>query len=99
MDRATGRRRRPHSHGGGQGSANHYGRGLRGDGGILQRQQSGTSHIPPIPPGEFLTAKAVSGAVIYAAIGKDPKTAPDRFQSFVQQGIEVTAKIKLWEKT
>lgn len=59
----------------------------------------GPSHIPPIPPGEFLTAKAVSGAVIYAAIGKDPKTAPDRFQSFVQQGIEVTAKIKLWEKT
>jgi hypothetical protein len=58
----------------------------------------GPAHIPPIPPGEFLTAKAVSGAVIYAAIGKDPKTAPDRFQSFVQQGIEVTAKIKLWEK-
>lgn len=57
----------------------------------------GPSHIPPIPPGEYLTAKAVSGAVIYAAIGKDPKTAPDRFQSFVQQGLEVTAKIKLWE--
>jgi hypothetical protein len=55
-------------------------------------------HVPPVPPGEFLTAKAVSGAVIYAAIGKDPKTAPERFQSFVQQGLEVTAKIKLWEK-
>src|ERR1700678_1630553 len=59
----------------------------------------GPAHVPPIPPGEYLTAQAVSGAVIYAAIGKDPKTAAERFQSFVQQGIEVTAKIKLWEKT
>jgi hypothetical protein len=58
----------------------------------------GPSHVPPIPPGEFLTAKAVSGAVIYAAIGKDPQTAPERFQSLVQQGVEVTVKIKLWEK-
>ena len=58
----------------------------------------GPSHIPPIPPGEFLTAKAVSGAVIYAAVGKDPVNAPDRFQSFVNQGVEVAVKIKLWEK-
>jgi hypothetical protein len=57
----------------------------------------GPAHVPPIPPGEFLTAKAVSGAVIYAAVGKDPVNAPGRFQSFVQQGVEVTAKIKLWE--
>jgi hypothetical protein len=58
----------------------------------------GPAHIPPIPPGEFLTAKAVSGAVIYAAVGKDPVNAPDRFQGFVNQGVEVAVKIKLWEK-
>jgi hypothetical protein len=58
----------------------------------------GPAHVPPIPPGEFLTAKAVSGAVIYAAVGKDPVNAPDRFKSFVAQGVEVTVKIKLWEK-
>jgi hypothetical protein len=58
----------------------------------------GPAHVPPIPPGEFLTAKAVSGAVIYAAVGKDPVNAPDRFQSFVTQGVEVAVKIKLWEK-
>jgi hypothetical protein len=58
----------------------------------------GPAHVPPIPPGEFLTAKAVSGAVIYAAVGKDPVNAPDRFQSFVNQGVEVAVKIKLWEK-
>jgi hypothetical protein len=59
----------------------------------------GPAHVPPIPPGEYLTAKAVSGAVIYAAVGKDPVNAPDRFQSFVTQGVDVTLKIKLWEKT
>jgi hypothetical protein len=58
----------------------------------------GPSHVPPIPPGEFLTAKAVSGAVIYSAVGKDPVNAPDRFQNFVSQGVEVAVKIKLWEK-
>jgi len=58
----------------------------------------GPAHVPPIPPGEFLTAKAVTGAVIYAAVGKDPVNAPDRFQSFVQQGVEVAVKIKMWEK-
>jgi hypothetical protein len=58
----------------------------------------GPAHVPPIPPGEFLTAKAVSGAVIYAAVGKDPANAPERFQSFVTQGVEVAVKIKLWEK-
>src|SRR5580704_9931401 len=58
----------------------------------------GPAHVPPIPPGEFLTAKAVSGAVIYAAVGKDPANAPDRFQNFVSQGVEVAVKIKLWEK-
>src|SRR5580704_8099389 len=58
----------------------------------------GPAHVPPIPPGEFLTAKAVSGAVIYSAVGKDPVNAPDRFQNFVSQGVEVAVKIKLWEK-
>lgn len=58
----------------------------------------GPPHVPPIPPGEYLTAKAVSGAVIYAAVGKDPVNAPERFQSFVAQGVDVTVKIKLWEK-
>src|SRR5580658_6581461 len=71
--------------------------GCAGTAAFFSGSSLGPAHVPPIPPGEFLTAKAVSGAVIYAAIGKDPKTAPDRFQSFVQQGIEVTAKIKLWE--
>ena len=50
-----------------------------------------------VPPGEFLTAKAVSGAVIFAAVAKEPERAPERFKSFVAQGVEVTNRVKLWE--
>ena len=52
---------------------------------------------PPVPPGEFLTAKAVSGAVIFAAVKPEPAKAPEKFKSFIAQGVEVTQKIKLWE--
>jgi hypothetical protein len=62
---------------------------------------SGGSLAPPeapaVPPGEFLTAKAVSGAVIFAAVGKEPEKAPEKFKSFVAQGVEVTERVKLWE--
>jgi hypothetical protein len=52
---------------------------------------------PPVAPGEFLAAKAVSGAVIFAAVAKEPEKAPEKFRSFVAQGVEVTNRVKLWE--
>jgi len=52
---------------------------------------------PPVPPGEFLTAKAVSGAVIFAAVAREPDKAQEKFKSFVAQGVEVTNRVKLWE--
>ena len=62
---------------------------------------SGGSIAPPnapaVPPGEFLTAKAVSGAVIFAAVAREPEKAPERFRSFVAQGLDVTNRVKLWE--
>ena len=61
---------------------------------------SGGSLAPPdapaVPPGEFLAAKAVSGAVIFAAVAKEPEKAPEKFRSFVAQGVEVTTRLKLW---
>ena len=62
---------------------------------------SGGSLAPPeapvVPPGEFLTAKAVSGAVIFAAVAREPERAPEKFRSFVAQGVEVTNRVILWE--
>ena len=54
-------------------------------------------HAPPVPPGEHLTAKAVAGAVVFAAMAAEPEKAPEKFQNFVTQGLEVAKKIKLWE--
>src|SRR5450631_1327860 len=62
---------------------------------------SGGSLAPPeapvVPPGEFLTAKAVSGAVIFAAVAQEPEKAPEKFRSFVAQGVDVSNRVKLWE--
>jgi hypothetical protein len=62
---------------------------------------SGGSLAPPeapvVPPGEFLSAKAVCGAVIFAAVAKEPERAPDKFKSFVAQGVDVSNRVKIWE--
>src|ERR1035441_7121576 len=62
---------------------------------------SGGSLAPPeapvVPPGEFLSAKAVSGAVIFAAVATEPEKAPEKFQNFVAQALDVAKRIHLWE--
>ena len=57
----------------------------------------GPPDAPEVPPGPYLTAKVVSGAVIYAALGDEPAEAPGKFRSFVAQGVDVTNRLKLWE--
>jgi hypothetical protein len=52
---------------------------------------------PAVPPGPYLTAKAVTGAVIFAAMSGEPNQAPEKFKSFVAQGLDVAKRIKLWE--
>lgn len=62
---------------------------------------SGGSLAPPeapiVPPGDYLTAKAISGAVNFAAMSGEPKEAPEKFRSFIAQGEDVARRIKLWE--
>jgi len=52
---------------------------------------------PPVPPGEFLTAKAVSGAVVFAAVATEPENAPEKFQNFVAQALDVANRVHLWD--
>jgi hypothetical protein len=40
----------------------------------------------------------VAGAVIFAAVATEPQKAPEKFNSYLAQGLEVTVKIKLWEQ-
>lgn len=63
---------------------------------------SGGSLAPPeapvTPPGEFMTAKAVAGAIMIAAVTPAPEKAPETYRAFIAQGMEVAQKINLWQK-
>jgi len=51
---------------------------------------------PPVPPAELLTAKAITGAVVAAAVSGDASKAPERFQGFIAQGLDVVNRLQLW---
>jgi hypothetical protein len=51
---------------------------------------------PVVPPAEDLTAKAVAGAVTLAADAEEPEQAAENFRNFLNQGLEVATRIKLW---
>jgi hypothetical protein len=54
---------------------------------------SGGSMAPPaapvVPPAETLTAKAVSGAILLAAVQREPERAPQRHRQFLDDGIDI----------
>jgi hypothetical protein len=45
-----------------------------------------------------MTAKAVAGAVMLAAVATEPEKAPEKYQAFLAQALEVTRRIKLWDQ-
>jgi hypothetical protein len=51
---------------------------------------------PAVPPGPYLTAKAVTGAVIFAAVKVEPEKAPEKYRIYLDQGLDVVKRIKLW---
>jgi hypothetical protein len=54
------------------------------------------AEAPPVPPGDFMTAKAVAGSVTMAAVITEPEKAPEKFQEFVRLALEVADRTKLW---
>ena len=73
--------------------------GCAGLGAFFSGGSLGPPETPPVPPGEFMTAKAVAGAIIMSAVASEPEKAPEKYRSFVAQGLEVTRKIKLWQQS
>jgi hypothetical protein len=62
---------------------------------------SGDTLAPPnveqaVPPGEFMAAKAIAGAIVMAAVAQEPEKAAEKFQAFIQQGLDVVNRVKLW---
>jgi hypothetical protein len=54
---------------------------------------SGGSMAPPeaptVPPGEFLTSAAVAGAVLLAAVEREPEKSDDKFRAFIAAAIDI----------
>jgi hypothetical protein len=52
--------------------------------------------VAPVPPGEFMCAKAVSGSVTLAVVGSEPENVGEKFAEYVRLGLEVADRTKLW---
>jgi hypothetical protein len=72
--------------------------GCAGLGAFFSGGSIAPANAPEVPPGEYLTAKAISGAVLLAALKVEPEKAPEKFKSFVAQGVDVANRIQLWPK-
>src|ERR1019366_8640312 len=59
--------------------------GCAGLGAFFSSGSLAPPEAPIVPPGEYLTAKAISGAVNFAAMSGEPKEAPEKFRSFIAQ--------------
>jgi hypothetical protein len=59
----------------------------------------GPPNVPAIPPGEYLTAHGVAGAVMLAAVQSEPEKAPEKYRKFLAQGIEVANGVNRWKET
>ncbi len=57
----------------------------------------GPPNVPAIPPGEYLTAHGVAGAVMLAAVQSQPDKAPEKYRKFLAQGIEVAKGTQRWK--
>jgi hypothetical protein len=58
----------------------------------------GPPNVPVVPPGEFLTAHGVGGAVMLAAVQSEPGKAPEKYRKFLAQGIEVANGVNRWKE-
>jgi hypothetical protein len=59
----------------------------------------GPPNVPPVPPGEFMTAKAVAGSVMLSAVVAEPERAAEKFREFFALGLEVAERITLWPQS
>lgn len=53
---------------------------------------------PPVPPGDFVTAQLVAGAVTLASVAIEPEKAPETYRAFVAVGVDVANRIELFGK-
>lgn len=66
-------------------------------GAFLSGGSLGPPTAPAVPPAEHLTGNAVAGAIILAAVMKEPEKANDKFKAFLTKGIEIGNGRGLWK--
>ena len=54
--------------------------------------------LPVVPPDEHLTAQALIGALLLAAVSVDPARCPDNYRKFIAHGKELSQTKLDWEK-
>ena len=63
---------------------------------------SGGSLAPPgmavVPPHEHLTAQALVGALLLAAVFRDPAKSADNYRLFIERGKQLSQTTLDWEK-
>lgn len=52
--------------------------------------------VDPVPPGEYMAAQAIAGAIVLAAVSQEPEKADEKLKASIEQGMVVAEKIQLW---
>jgi hypothetical protein len=55
----------------------------------------GPADQAPVPPEEYMAAKAIAGSLLLAA-SDDPDTMLDRLSEFLDRGLEIADRVHLW---
>ncbi len=52
--------------------------------------------LEAVPPPRYATARAVFGCLVLTAVQSEPERAPERYQRYLADGLELAERIDLW---
>ena len=53
-------------------------------------------NLPAVPPGEEFTGRMAAGALMLAAVMKEPEKAAEKYAAFLRTGLEIADGKNLW---
>lgn len=69
--------------------------GCAGAAAFFSGDSMGPADQPPMPPEEFMAAKAISGCLVLVAV-EEPEEMNDRLADAVDRGLDVAMRVHLW---
>ncbi len=55
------------------------------------------AELEAVPPPRYATARAVFGCLILTAVQMEPEKAPEKYQKYLADGLELAERIDLWK--